>query len=654
MRCILPLPQPAAVLAAVGLAVSTGLCASLGIAATTVRGNLIFDGIPDDAAGSADSLDAYLSTREARPLGFTPKGELLIATRFGDVDQLHLVSHPGADRRQITFLREPITSAAFSPDPFRNAFFFLKDEDGEGRAQLYYQHMGDLEARRITDGKSSNGRALWSNSGREIAFFTTARDGVSYDIDIVEPESGALPHLALSGDEALSYPLDFSPDDRKLLVERHVSFAEDTLYVVDLGTGEKREVDPSPSKGRIVGAKFSRDGQGVYLISDRDSEFARLRYVNLFTADRAELSAHLGWDVEELALSRDGHYLAFTSNEAGASKLNVVDLRSHQDLIPPRLPVAGVIDSLAFDPESKRLFFGYAAPDRPRDAYALEIDTSRLEEWTSSEAGPLDRTKLAVPHLAQFPTFDRTDGQSRQIPFYSYAPATPGAHPVLIVLSDGPNAQFRPRFDPWIQYLVNELGFAVLGPNVRGSSGYGKSYRALGRGLQREDAVKDVGALLVWLGRQSELDTKHVAVCGDAYGGYLALAALAYYGDRLRAGVDFAGMTDFIGYLGRLTAGRQIEGREELGDERDPDTRAFLRRISALTNADRINRPLLIVHGKNDALVPIGESQQLANRMRSRGGTVWFLEATDEGHEFTKWPNRVAYYQTFARFLTAF
>jgi dipeptidyl aminopeptidase/acylaminoacyl peptidase len=219
------------------------------------------------------------------------------------------------------------------------------------------------------------------------------------------------------------------------------------------------------------------------------------------------------------------------------------------------------------------------------------------------------------------------------------------------MLHGGPESQFRPGFDPWIQYVVNELGFAVVAPNLRGSSGYGKSYVALDNGMQRDDAVKDLGALIVWVDAQSAFDAKHVVVAGDSYGGYLALAALVNYSDRLRGGVTQAGISDFVSFLSTTAPYRQNLRRAEYGDERDPDMRAYLRRISPLTNADRIERPLLVVHGKNDPRVPLSESEQLVNRLRSRRGEVWYLEATDEGHGFVKKQNRDAYYRTFALFL---
>jgi dipeptidyl aminopeptidase/acylaminoacyl peptidase len=618
------------------------------------RGSLTFDNIPQVPADLAEKLDGYLNARQATPLGWSPKGQLLITTRFGDVDQLHLIEHAGGARRQLTFLREPVTQAAFSPHPSRNAYVYLKDVGGDENTQLYYQRAGEPAAKLLTDGKSLNGAPLWSNSGNEVAFFSTARDGHTYDIDIVDPESGALPRLALTGDSSGAgwSVLDWSPDDTKLLVLKEVSSAEGYLYVVDLNSGQRREVDPSATKVAIAGAKFTRDGQGVYFISDSDGEFARLRYINLFTNEKTLISGHIPWDIEELAISRDGHYLAYVSNEAGASKLNLLDLRTHQDLTPPKVRTPGIIGSLSFDPEGKRLAFGFAAANQPRDAYVLDIAENRLEPWTVSEAGPVDLGKFVVPQLKQFPTFDRTDGKARAIPVFIYEPTTSGPHPVLISLHGGPESQFRPGFDPWIQYVVNELGFAVIAPNVRGSSGYGKSYMALDNGMLREDAVKDVGAMLVWIGMQSALDAKHVVVAGGSYGGYLTLATLVNYSDRLRGGVDVAGIGDFVSFLTNTAPYRQNQRRAEYGDERDLEMRSFLRRISPLTNADRITVPLLVVHGKNDPRVPLSEAEQIVNKLRAKGREVWYLLAADEGHGYRKKQNRDAYYATFAQFLT--
>jgi dipeptidyl aminopeptidase/acylaminoacyl peptidase len=635
------------------LLAASSLFFNAGLAATRLeRGTLTFDNIPDAPADLVEKLDGYLSGRQAVPLGWSPKGQLLITTRFGEVNQLHLLERAAGDRRQLTFLREPIYRAAFSPDPGRAAFAYLKDVGGNENSQLYYQRLGQ-PPKLLTDGKSQNGSLLWSNTGREIAFATNARDGVNYDIDIVDPESGALPRLALAGDNsgAAWRVLDWSPDDRKLLVLKSLSVADCYLYVVDLSNGQKREVEASSAKVSISGAKFSRDGQGVYLISNREAEFNRLRYVNLFTNEKTVISNHILWDIEEVAISRDGHYLAYVSNEGGTAKLNLLDLRTHQDLTSPRLPSPGVLHSLSFDADGKRLAFGFSAANRPEDAYVLDVAEDRLEAWTASETGTADPAKFVVPRLAQFPTFDRVDGKPRQIPVFIYEPADGGPHPVLIYLHGGPEDQFRPQWSAWLQFVVEQLGYAVVAPNVRGSSGYGKEYLALDNGVLRDDAVKDVGALLVWIGAQANFDPKHVVVSGGSYGGYLSLATMVNYSDRLRGGVDVSGIADFVSFLTNTAPYRQNQRRAEYGDERDPEMRSFLRRISPLTNADRISKPLLVVQGKNDPRVPLSEAELIVNKVRAKGGTVWYLLAADEGHGYQKKQNIDAYLRTFAQFL---
>ncbi len=616
------------------------------------RGSLQFDDVPPIPASTARRIEAYLSPREAAVLGWSPHGELLIATRFGDTTQLHLVEHAGGARRQLSFERDAIEAGAFCPDPARSSYFFLEDAGGDERFQLFYRRLGEPAAKMLTDGKSANGAALWSNSGRAIAFSSTARDGKSIDIDIVEPEGGVLPRLLVAGDGGAWTALDWSPDDSKLLALKVVSSEESHLFLIDIDRGERRELEPG-AKTRYVTARFARDGHGAYIVSDRDSEFTELRFVNFFTAQRALISGHIAGDIEAVAVSNDGRYLAYVSNEGGFDKLNLQDLVQHQDLTPPRLPAPGLLSSLHFDPQGKRLAFSFSATARPGDAYVLELASNHVEAWTMSEPGALDLAKFVLPRSTTFPSFDRDGPRSREIPAFIYEPVSPGAHPVLILLRGTEHAQFRPGFDPWIQYLVNELGFAVVAPNLRGASGYGKTYAALNEGRLRGDAVKDIGALLVDLRAQSAFDPNHIVIAGEAYGGYLALDALVNFGERLRGGIDMAGIADFVGMLGGAQAFRQDGLRREYGDERDPDWRDYLRHLSPLTNADRISQPVLVVHGANDPFVAPSQAQDLVYRLRSRGTTAWYLLAGDEGREFRQLHDREAYLETAAEFLSA-
>jgi dipeptidyl aminopeptidase/acylaminoacyl peptidase len=234
---------------------------------------------------------------------------------------------------------------------------------------------------------------------------------------------------------------------------------------------------------------------------------------------------------------------------------------------------------------------------------------------------------------------------------YVYRPKSAAPCPVVIEIHGGPESQYRPGWDPFVQFLVNELGYAVIAPNVRGSSGYGKTFMALDNGVLREDAVRDIGSLLVWIGVQPHFDREHVAVMGGSYGGYMALASLVTYGERLRGGIDLVGISNFVTFLRNTAPYRQDLRRAEYGDERIEAMRIFLDRISPLTNASRIKKPLLVVAGLNDPRVPVSESEQLVWRVRSNGGEVWYLLAKDEGHGFRKKANVDLYLLTAASFL---
>ncbi|MFI4889479.1 MAG: prolyl oligopeptidase family serine peptidase [Steroidobacterales bacterium] len=612
------------------------------------------DGIPEPIAlDTRDRLADYLQARPASVLGFSPQEQLLIRSRFGDTEQLHVVALAGGARRQLTFGPDPVACAAFSPDPQRGALVYLKDRDGDASFQLYYQRLAEPGARLLSEARSDNSAPVWSSSGHDLAFTSTANNGLSHDIMVIDPESGALPHLVVAGDNADWRALDWAADDHLLLVLKTVSRSESHLYLVDLANGQRRELDPTATPASIPDARLARDGQGVYYISDAYGEFSQLRYINIFTGQKAAMSDSIRADTVELALSRDGRYLAFTSNDGSSDRLNLVDLVAHQDLTPPRLPFAGIMRGLSFDADARRLAFSLASPAQPGDAFVLDIATNSLAAWTHSETGPVDTAKFITPRLVHVPTFDRDGMRAREIPTYVYEPAAAGRHPVLIALEWGPERQFRPDFDPWIQYLVNEQGFAVVAPNLRGAPGYGKSYVAAGMGPAREDAIKDIGALLVWVRAQRDLDAPRLYVSGRGYGATLALAALVNYSDRVRGAVALSGISDLVEWLGGSGTAVQAQRRAQWGDERDLQTRAALRRLSPLTNVDRITRPLLVAHGKNDREVPAEQSDELVAAARSHNVAVWYLVANDQGHELAGKGAHDAFLRTFAQFLAS-
>jgi dipeptidyl aminopeptidase/acylaminoacyl peptidase len=629
-------------------------------------GNLVLEGVPARDPAMTERLGRYLNGRNARFLDWQPDGALLVATRFGDVDQVHRIVTPAGTREQLTFYPEPISVAAANA----NGFVFLKDKGGDENTQIYYYRNADRSTRLLTDGKSLNGGPVWAHDGKRLAFHSNARDGVTYDIYVVDVEGNTQPRLAIAGNRDTWFPLDWSTDDTKLLLWRYVSINEGYLFVADVNTGmvtpvneadadkknngksARRKVDrKGDGQVGIRGAKFAPDGRGIYIISDEGGEFAELFYFDPVTGEKRPISPEgTQWDVDAFDVSPDGRYIAYVMNEDGRSRLTVIDQQMKLDLVPPGVP-DGRITELRFDRSGKKLAFSAESAQLPRDAYVYDLTKSSLERWTRSEVGPVDSSIFVPAELVHYPTWDRVNGKQRMLSAYLYMPKTPGPHPVLVSIHGGPEDQYQPGYEPFFQFLVNELGYAVIAPNVRGSSGYGKTFLKLDNGILREDAVKDIGSLLVWIGVQPMLDRERVVVMGGSYGGYMSLASLVSYSDRLRGGIDVVGISNFNTFLSNTSAYRQDLRRQEYGDERDPKMRAFFSRISPFNNSTSIRRPLLVVQGLNDPRVPASESEQMVARVRANGGEAWYLAAKDEGHGFRKKANRDFYLETVAVFL---
>jgi dipeptidyl aminopeptidase/acylaminoacyl peptidase len=618
------------------------------------RGNLIYESIPPRDTQLAERLGLYRQSRQATFLDWMPDGSMLVATRFGDVEQVHRIATPLGMREQLTFYPDPV-SAARAPriaptNGQGNAFVFLKDQGGDENAQLYY-YSSSANVQQLTKGKFLHGSPIWSHDGKRVAFYGNERDGISYDVYVVDIGSTSPPRLVAGGQQDTWYPLDWSPDDRKLLLWKYVSINESYLYIADVYTGTITPVDDSGRKVGIRLAKFAPDGRGIYLASDEDGEFAQLRYVDTVSHETRKLTDKIQWDIEDFDVSMDGRYVAYVANEDGRSKLTVLDTVGKLEQSPPGVPDGRIIN-VSFDKTGRRLGFCAESAQAPRDAYVYDLTHNALERWTRSEVGPLDVGSFVPAELVRYPTWDRVAGGQRMISAYLYRPRSAGPHPVVIDIHGGPESQSRVGWNPFVQFLVNELGYAVIQPNVRGSSGYGKTFLKLDNGVLREDAVKDIGSLIVWLGLQPMFDRDHVVVMGGSYGGYMSLAALAAYGDRLKGGIDEVGISNFVSFLENTAPYRRDLRRAEYGDERDPKMRAFLNQISPVNKVALIRRPLLVVEGLNDPRVPPNEAQQIVWRMRSKGAEVWYLAAKDEGHGFRKKANEDAYLETVAMFLT--
>ena len=602
--------------------------------------NLIVEGVPPIPQALAEKADRYTNFRSAFFASWHPtKREMLIATRFADTFQIHQVKMPAGARTQLTFYVDDVRGAQYPPKG-GDSFVFSKDIGGGEFYQLYRYDDSTGAVTLLTDGKSRNIGEVWSNDGKQMAYSSTRRDGKDVDIWLSEPAhpddpktNRMLAQMTGGGWGAL----DWSPDDQQLLVLEEISANETYVWLVDSTTGAKTLLTPKGDAEKIAyaSAKFSKDGKGIYLTTDKDSEFQRLAYPDLSSKKYTFLTAHIHWDVEDFDITPDGKAIAFTTNEDGFSVLHLLDTKSGKEKPAPKLP-AGLIFGVKWHRNGRDLAFGVTGSRSPSDVYSIDVPTGKVDRWTSSETGGLNPESFSEAELVHWKTFD-----GKSISGFLYRPAArfTGKRPVIIDIHGGPEGQFRPAFLGRNNYYMNELGIAMIFANVRGSTGYGKTFLTLDNGFLREDSYKDINSLFDWIAQQPDLDASRVMVTGGSYGGFMTLAVATNYNDRLRCSVDIVGPSNLVTFLENTSGYRQDLRRVEYGDERDPKMRAFLERIAPANNAQKISKPLFVIQGKNDPRVPWTEAQQMVAVVRKNGAPVWFLMAKDEGHGFSKKKN---------------
>jgi Tol biopolymer transport system component/dienelactone hydrolase len=602
--------------------------------------NLVADGIPKIPAALATAVAPYTQGREADFLSWHPvRRELLIATFFGDVPQIHQVKFPGAARTQLTFFEERPTRGV-SYQPIKGDYFiFSKDIGGNENYQNYRYDLDTHKITLLTDGKSKNSPGIWSHTGNRIAYTSTRRTGKDTDIYIEDPLDPQSEHMAAAVEGGGWQILDWSPDDRKLLLKEVISINESYLWTLSLSDGEKSLITPKggPNKVYYANARFRKDGAGIYVVSDRNSEFNQLAFLSLKTNDYTLLTRKFDWDVTEFDVSPDGSSLAVVTNEAGFTVLHVLDALTGRESRWTSGPTAITgVTGVGWHKNSTDLGFNQDSAKANTDVYSLNIETGKIDRWTYSEAR-VDMSQSVEPQLVKWKSFD-----DRVITGFLYRPPTRfnGKRPVIIDIHGGPEGQFQPYPLGLQNYFLNELGVALLFPNIRGSSGYGKSFLKLDNGLLRENAYKDIGALLDWIKLQSNLDADRIMVTGVSYGGHMTLITAARYSDRIRCALDIVGPSNLVTFLERTADYRRDLRRVEYGDERDPKVRAFLEETAPLNNASRIRKPLFVVQGKNDPRTSVAESEQIVQAVRKNNVPVWYLLGKNEGHGFSNKANR--------------
>jgi len=605
------------------------LLALSAIAAPRVQGNLVIDGIPEIPAEVSARTQQYGNMRGVGLSGWSPDGgAILFATRFGETVQTHLIAGPGLDRRQLTFFDEPVANASFDPKGDGRSLVIQRDVGGREDWQIYRYTLADGRTTLLTDGASRNSRGPWANAGGRFVYSSNARNKTDMDVWIME-STGPRRVTDRAGDWSA---VAWSPDDTRLLLVHNVSVTRSTLHLLDIATGAITPLDADGADIAWRGDAAFLDANTVLALSDLGGERVRLVRLDLRTGARSVLSEDIPWDVEGLTVTPDRRTLAIAVNESGRSA--VFTARTSAPTRRTRLDLpAGVVNGMTWDPRGARLALALTTATSPSDLYVAA--RGALTRWTTSEVGGLDSSRFVSPELVSVTSFD-----GLSVPMFVYRPRGGGPAPVVIRIHGGPEGQARDTFDSFTQYLVGELGIAVIAPNVRKSTGYGRTYVSLDNGMKREDSVRDIGAVLDWVATRPELDAGRVGVMGSSYGGYMTLAALVHYADRLRCGVDTVGISNFVSFLENTEGYRRDLRRVEYGDERDPAMRSFLQSISPLTNAARITDPLFVVQGRNDPRVPLSEADQIVSTVRAQGGDVWYLVANDEGHGLRRKSNR--------------
>jgi dipeptidyl aminopeptidase/acylaminoacyl peptidase len=595
---------------------------------------MVADGVPPIPDDLAVATRPYMEFRTASFLGWNPRSRgLLVSTRFGNVAQVHEVAAPGAMRRQVTFEQEPIAGASWAPRT-GDAMVIQKDVGGSEFWQLYRLDHGRLIL--LTDGKSRNEINAWSHDGRWLAYSSTRRNGADSDLYVVDPRNPSTNRMVAQVKGGGWAVADFAPDGRSAVVANYLSVTKTDLYRLDLASGRMTPIGDLAKPIAYGAAQFAPDGT-LWVTSDEGSDFQRLGRLNPTTGRFTPVAPETRWDVESFDISDDGRFIAYLVNEAGISRLRLLDPRTGRARTVAKLPV-GVASGLEVSPWGE-IGLTLASARSPADAYSVNPASLAVRRWTESETGGLDPAVNVEPRLVEATSFD---GEKVSGFLYRPDPARfPGRRPLLVNIHGGPEGQSRPGFQGRNNYYLNELGVAIFYPNVRGSTGFGKRFVALDNGpALRENSVKDIGAFLDVLARDPAVDPQKMAVTGGSYGGYMCYASAIRYGDRLKAANCIVAISNWVTFLENTQSYRRDLRRVEYGDERDAGQRARLLEISPLTHAKQLRIPLMVQTGGNDPRVPPSEAEQMVKAVRANSVPAWHLLAQNEGHGYAKKENQ--------------
>jgi dipeptidyl aminopeptidase/acylaminoacyl peptidase len=595
------------------------------------------EGIPPIPQSVADSLARYAQFRPAQLMAWHPaKRQILITTILGTVPQLYSIDGPLRYRRQLTWADKGlpiISNVAFDPaDP--NAFIYQFDPDGAELRSLYRFDLATGESSLVTTSKTRYGH-VFARQGKWLAFDSAERNGKDRDLYVMLVADPKTKRRVIEAEGSWA-PQDWTPDGSTILVNEVLANDQTYLWTVDVKTGERKAITPRDGeKAAWFNARFSGDGRKLYAVSDRQGGDFRIWRCDVakcvwtaVTPEKVRIDMPPAGGTGGSELSPDGTSLAAVVDRGSTTELQLIDLSTLKGRVLPT-PLAGSVTQLRWRPGSREIGFTHASVKAQGDVYSVDVSLGTMTRWTSSET-TFNPDVLPAPEVIEWKS---ADGVTISGVLYRPAAKFAGPRPVMMNIHGGPDLLERARWLGRSNYFLNEMGIAIVYPNVRGSLGFGREFQQMDDGRGREGAIKDIGALLDWIATRQDLDRTRVMLTGASYGGWLALEAGIHYNDRIRGIIEGAGITDFVTYLENTDAARQANRRLEFGDERDPQIREFLKSISPVTRAADLKKPTFILHPGKDIRVPIDQARQLRDALKKNNAPVWYAEFPEATHD---------------------
>jgi dipeptidyl aminopeptidase/acylaminoacyl peptidase len=599
------------------------------------------------------SIRRFLNIRSAYGPSFSPDGRFLtFLTNTTGVSQLWQVPADGGWPTQLTFTRESVRGARYSPRTHQ--VIFSQDAGGNERTQLYLlSGVGGGTDHDIGEGwvianltrfpRAVHSFGGWSHDGKQFAFSANREKFGRFDVYVQKAGPGK-PRLLSRGPGGFYQAAGWSPDDRTILVVRGESNFNQDLYLVDVATGKATLLTRHKGDVQYHSPCWSADSKAIYCSSTAGGrDLTALARIEVDSGKLTYLDQP-DHEVGGVSASPKGRWLAWLLNAGGKSEFRIRGLKTGKTRSVPGLPL-GVVGQVAFAPDDSKLAFTFNGPRHNPDVWVWDLAADKPKQLTHAGRAGIPFSDFALPELIRYKTFD-----GRQIPAWFYRPKREGDRlpPVIVYPHGGPESQSRATFNPIFQFFL-QRGYAVLAPNVRGSSGYGTVYMNLDNTTKRMDSVKDLAYAAYWLRDQKKGDPKRLAVYGGSYGGFMVLAAVTHYPDLWAAAIDVVGICNFETFIKRTSAYRRAHRAAEYGNLKEH--RKFFRKISPIHHVDKIKCPMMVIHGANDPRVPIAEAEQIVAALKKRKVPVEYLRYEDEGHGLAKLKNRLDAYPKMAAFL---